>query len=247
MPYAKRRTSRYTRTRKPNTGSSRGIRKYKPRRRYTKTSPQRSLWKNPLPSKGYYKFRYQDSGFTFAITSPTYFVSRMFRGNGPYDPDFTGVGTQPYGYDQYLAFPGVFGRYRCVASKIKIYPRVGGSTAEADVRALRFIVVPTTSTSPDAQEFEDLKQMPGSRSLAINSIDDQKGHLSAYWSTKRAFPEINSRDADFSAAYNSTPLRSWYWYVQADTVQSLKAITPVADVQITYYCVLGKQDDIDES
>lgn len=133
-----------------------------------------------------------------------------------------------------------------MASKIKIYPRIT-TTAESDVRALRFIVAPTTSTSPDAQEFEDLKQIPGSRSLAINSLDDQKGHLSAYWSTKRAFPEISPKDGDFSAAYNSTPLRQWYWYIQADTVQSSKAITPVADVQITYYCVLGKDNDIDES
>jgi len=59
-------------------------------------------------------FRYVDTiGINPGITNTV--ANHTFRANGMYDPDFTGVGHQPYGFDQYMAF---YQHYTVIGAKI---------------------------------------------------------------------------------------------------------------------------------
>lgn len=225
--------------------SPRPLQKYKPRRFYRKVAPFRTIWKNPLPLKAYFKFRYSDSGFAATTVGPLYRTQYAFRGNSVYDPDATGVGVQPYGYDTYCDGNSPFGRYTVLSSKIKIYPHVNATPD--NIRAVRWIVVPSRLIQPSFREFEDLKQMQGARSLVVNSVDDQRGHLSSYMSTRRIFGEFTSLQSIQSASYNTDPSTQWYWYVQIDSIDSAKDVIQTFDVQITYYCIVAKNDSVDES
>lgn len=225
--------------------SPRPLQKYKPRRFYRKVAPLRTIWKNPLPLKAYFKFRYSDSGFAATTVGPVYRSQYAFKGNSLYDPDATGVGVQPYAYDNYCASNAPFGRYTVLGSKIKIYPHV--NAAQENVRAVRWIVVPSRLIRPTYYEFEDLKQMQGSRSLVVNSVDDQQGRLSSYMSTKRIYGEFTSLQSIQSASYDSDPSTIWYWYIQSDTIDSAKDVVQTFDVQITYYAILSKNDSVNES
>jgi hypothetical protein len=55
------------------------------------------MFKNPEPPGAVrYRFRYWD---IFSLASSTVPSLQVFRLNGPYDPDYTGGGKQPYGWD----------------------------------------------------------------------------------------------------------------------------------------------------
>lgn len=236
------------RTRYPYKGKRRNtssVKKYGSRYRTTTASKKWPLWKNPLSQKAAYKFKFADSGFSMSTSAPTYVNSYVFRGNSLYDPDITGVGVQPYGFDNYCNANAPFQRYCVKASKIKIYPHV--YDGESDIRAVRWVVVPTRTNPPTYSEFEDLKQIPMNRSLVINSPDDQQGKLIAYTSTRKMYPEMEALTNDFANLYNNNPNSVWYWYIQVDTLDSGKETIMCFDVEITYYAVLSRSDDVNES
>jgi len=243
--YTKRNSSS---TRKYGKKKAPSARRNTDRCRVVSVPKQRTLWKNPIPQSGTFKFRYQDSGFDMSVGLPTYTNAYIFRGNSLYDPDATGVGVQPYGYDLYCgaAPTAIFQKYCVLASKIKIYPRCT-TVQESGVVGARWIVCPIRTAPPTVTEFEDLNQIPKSRALVINSLDDQKGHLTAYCSTKSIFSEVPSLANDFSAVYSASPNSPWYWYVHVDCLSTDIEQLMNMDVQITYYCKLSKTDDVNES
>ena len=93
---------------------------------------------------------------TFTISSALGAVQR-FNLNNIYDPDRTGVGHQPYGYDQLGA---IYNRYRVIACHwaINVYPSTG--TAPVRVAALLSNEEVINTTLSDA--CEDPRQVDGS-------------------------------------------------------------------------------------
>lgn len=51
-------------------------------------------------------------------------ANHLFRTNSINDPDYTGVGHQPYGHDQYSA---IYNHYRVVSAKITMTPTITGN------------------------------------------------------------------------------------------------------------------------
>lgn len=102
------------------------------RRRGTQRSLLRQLsyTKSPLPKVFKTKLRYSTSVQINAFTSHTTGV-HVFSCNGIYDPDVTGTGHQPRGFDQLMP---MFDHYRVLASRIMVRffnsdatnPQVGG-------------------------------------------------------------------------------------------------------------------------
>lgn len=60
------------------------------------------------------KLRYSD---TVTVTPSTVPSNYFFSANGMYDPDVTGVGHQPMGFDQYMA---LYDHYKVLKSKITV-------------------------------------------------------------------------------------------------------------------------------
>lgn len=71
--------------------------------------------KEPFPDQYHCKMRYVDN-LTFGSAVATS-SSYDFNGNSLFDPDRSGVGDQPYGFDQIKA---VYGAYRVDACKMKV-------------------------------------------------------------------------------------------------------------------------------
>lgn len=206
----------------------------------------RALWKNPLPNTGLYKLKYRDTAFTLATTVGSgYQATNLFRGNGMYDPDATGVGVQPYGYDQLLGATSPFYRYRVYAAKITCYPSITtGSTA-----SLKFIIVPIPSATPSYTGTDDLAQYRGCKLLKMASVQTSqsaRNKISTFAKTSWFYPK-GADESDNTATYGAVPANQWYFYIMADSTQQASDITTKFDVQITYYCKLLKSDDINES
>lgn len=111
MPKRKR---RYSKKRRKGKRFRRRFR----RRKYTR---YRSL--PAIRTKARVRFRYSDFDIPLISTFGS-LVGHAFCANGCYDPDITGAGHQPYGWDQWAPY---FSQYVVTGSKIKAYVTTDGT------------------------------------------------------------------------------------------------------------------------
>lgn len=247
MPYA-RRSRKAVRSRRSNkTRAPRGRGTHK---RSRKVSRKLLVYKNPLPQVGYYKFDYLTSGLSKSLNlANTYQGTYVMRGNGLFDPDYTGTGSQPYGFDQLCAANSPFQRYQCYSSKIKIYLFRKDPT-NYPVTDLRIVCVPSINAAGPTNwdSFHDLIRMPKAKALVLRSADQKKWSISNFESTHHVWPTApRSLDFDFSAPYNTVPPKEWFWFIYFDGTNNSADQYIGFDIKITYYCKLTKENAIDES
>lgn len=96
-----------------------GKRNRKPRRRQHKRRSTRliNLGRAPIAKQALVSFRYCDTVAIDASTGVT--ATHVFRANSLFDPDFTGLGHQPLGFDQWSVF---YDEYCVLGAKINVMP-----------------------------------------------------------------------------------------------------------------------------
>lgn len=252
MPYARRRktyrnsgASKSTSTRKVS-----GRKRVYRRRAYKKIKPFGSKWLYPLSQAGKYKFVYADTGFSARINLGSGFAATyLFRGNGPYDPDFTGVGVQPYGWDQVMG-PNQYSTYACPASACRIYFRAGTNTE--DVRRISAILVPVKTTSYATTDISDLRMAPYHKETMYDNVTEttRGAKLKNYCSTKRLFTDSKVIQGN-NVAYNAAPsgAYSWYWQIifTVDGTNDDLDFYVYFDVKIAYYTMVSRAELPNES
>lgn len=212
------------------------------RTRRHKNSRIGKKWPVPIHQTAIEKFTYLDDLFTTSVTAGGSAL-RVFRGNSLFDPDATGVGVQPYCYDQLVSPTALYQYYNAYASKITVY----FSTAAA-VKHLRVFLVPNRSDSPAYQDPSDLTMVPHARQTVYDAQDGSKGRVSAYCSTSKMYPEKTSRDSDFVGVYNGNPGATgvWYWLLYFWSDDGVPSDITY-DVRIDYYARLSRQNIMNES
>lgn len=90
-----------------------------------------------------------DNSATVTLATVT---SRLFRLNSLYDPDLSGLGTQPVGYDQWAAF---YNKYRVVSTEVEI--RVENRLAES----FTVVYFPTDTATPFSGTLPRALSIPG--------------------------------------------------------------------------------------
>lgn len=89
---------------------------------------------DPYPPSLHRKFQYAET-FTFTTgTAGVLGTEQVMRLNSLFDPNLTGTGHQPYGYDQLLGV--IYGYYRVVHADVEILFTTPGSTADIYCAAL---------------------------------------------------------------------------------------------------------------
>lgn len=80
----------------------------------------------------------------------------VWRTNSVYDPDYTGIGTQPQGYDQFAAIYGMYYVRKCVVSVrvVNASPTTGASSQVA-------AIWPDCYTSTAATKLQAIAKTPG--------------------------------------------------------------------------------------
>lgn len=256
MPYGRRKV--YTK-RRATTTSRRSTRytKKAPARRagYTRskyarpTMQLRPKWINPDAQKTLVRFTYTDTGFSRTLAAGAAWAGDyVFRGNGPYDPDLTGVGVQPYSFDQYVG-AALYTNYHTKSSSIRVYfhPEAG----YADIRRLHAMLIPTRQSSLILTDPSDLRMMPYAIETTYDGeTESTKGaKMKHYASARKVIPEFNSDSYAYSSVYNGTPTSQWYWHVifWTDMYSGSEQINVIFDVKIKYYTVLSRSNVPNES
>lgn len=231
-------------------GTSHRSRSYAHRKVYRRSRSNRKVykvggkWQKATTIAKYRKFDYAACGFGLQCTQAVPIDYHVFSGNAPFDPDETGVGVQPYGWDE--CFPSFFQRYKSHSSCISIY--AASAETFTDAPHLRFVVVPYYQTVLPQLDFADVMRMPGARAGVWNANAAHPCKLKSYMSTKRLVGPTLARDDETQALYNTTPNMEWYWHVLMYTTGwTTPTIDAIFDVKIRYYVECSVATELNES
>jgi len=105
-----------------------------------------ALKKSPVPTKFATKMRYA-TNFNLASVGGGVNAVQRFRANGLFDPDITGVGHQPRGFDQLMV---LYGAYTVVGAKIMVM--ISCDTAVTDP-FVAFIALRDNATQDSTNDY----------------------------------------------------------------------------------------------
>lgn len=167
------------------------------------------MLKNPVivPDRIRLKLTYAEAGFTMDSVAGNY-VEYIFRGNSVFDPDFTGSGHQPLGYDQWSAF---YNRYRVHGSSIRVdYQSQGSTEATGHVMYLVYPTQVSTGSSSISQAMEQpySKYKCGSNDTLQTCVITHRQTTAGFL----GYQSVEDSD-DLQAAVNTNPAHNWYWSV----------------------------------
>lgn len=204
----------------------------------------RGRWATAMPLSKNLRLKYIDDGFTIVNNVGEAFKERVFRGNSAYDPDETGVGVQPYGYDQWSA---LLGRYRVYASKICVYINdvTSGSLNAADVM---FSLVPMTNNTMIVTDGSSILALPMSTHVNVtpNCLTNHKWKVKNYATTRKVLDNVS--DQDMAAVTSSNPATQWYWSFNCFYHRTPTAATTFTfSVKIIYYLKFFRNNALNAS
>lgn len=165
--------------------------------------------------------------------------SIVLRGNSIFDPDFSGVGGQPMGHDQWSAF---YRRYRVNGSKVEVSVNGNGTTESG------FIIVPsntnTTFTSHQAAR-EAAYALVGQLGRTDTNSSQMYEHYMTSAKMKGAAKDIVMYDSDLNAGFGSNPVIGWYWHlVMYDARGGVNTVNFTVSYKITYYVELFDRETL---
>lgn len=168
----------------------------------------------------------------------------QFRGNSVFDPDFTGIGGQPAGFDQWKNF---YDRYFVYASKINVKViDVSGSAAPV---ISEVAITPTTDSlnlvGVDPQLC--MEQAYSRFGITTTHTGARPFNMSNYMTTSKMFgiPRITSANSSFAATTSANPTSPWYWNYNMQVVdQSTTMANVFVYITLTYYVEFHRRTEV---
>lgn len=166
-------------------------------------------------------------------TANTYGTEQIFRLNSLYDPDFTGTGHQPYGFDQ---LAGLYNKYKVAGCKVQIIlnnPDNDGClfAAQAQPPGGTFTLA---GKSPDV-----VKEQPMSVTRLINDSGSQTKVIIQYFPMSKLSGVTDLQykaDVDiFSAAVTANPAATPFLRMALCNLSGTASTLQVR-VSLTYFC-----------
>lgn len=217
---------------------------YQKKRRYVKKYRKQgnilvnkgpSFGANSIPEEMYVKVKYCTDSLTLTGTASTP-ATYIMRGNDIFDPDYTGVGHQPYLSDQLCS---LYSRWVVNASKIRVRATC------ASTNDIKMLVRPSLyNTTVSSYELE--VERPDNKNCVFSS--EQACSIQHYAKTKivQGVPRLDDiiyhGDAGPSGpTAGPTGSGPWYWVVVCEGIRSGDAWTAYLQIEVVYYVKLFKR------
>ncbi len=192
---------------------------------WSRPTIQRLVMANVAPDSLLVKLRYpQVQTQALAVTG-----FNSFRGNGAFDPDSTGGGQQPGGFDQWS---GLYSHYRVLASSIEL-----NIVNEAAV-ATQVTVFPTLSNVTPTT-YQNSTVIPYKKQILLSGKGGRdNAFIKNYITTSKivglSSMAINAED-DFQVLISANPANQWFWGIFSSSLDGTTDINIDYTVNVTYY------------
>lgn len=199
----------------------------------------------PLPLRFYTRFRYSERFNINNSGAPSQLASIRLNLNSLFDPNSSGIGHQPRGYDQLC--PTFYQKYRVFGCKVRVEPHVT-STGAFGGRMLFGWQALSGSTSEVSTQTE-ARECIGTRVWTVSN-NTKPPVFSKYYdcATTAGFPKASYRaDDETEADYNQNPVQLSRLHVFVGSPDDTMAVSAVLNVEMTFYCVLFQRDVLPES
>lgn len=227
-----RSTSASSRTRKSGRYSkkiSKGTTKYVDKI-WPYSKPGMSQMWDPFPAQAQAILRYN----TTIQLDPTIGVpdSHLFRANGLQDPDFTGIGHQPYGHDTYQT---IYNHYQVVSATITITPLENFDG---------MIGCCLTDDSSVSGDFDTIKELKGTRMRAMGA-NGVPTKLVNYFNVNQNFDIPFQKST--SASFGANPSEDMIFHVWACAKNASSTDSVSLNIAISYVVKMWELRDLGQS
>lgn len=173
---------------------------------------------------------------TVLSVDSTIFSSYTFRANSIADPDVTGAGSRPMGYDQMAA---LYGRYLVGASKVSI-------RCTSDFGDNSFVAILPDLDATGPSNWQSFTEQAFVRQRMLSVQNGNIAHLSNFMSTKKLFG-TSIQDRNFSSNFPSGPTILWYWHVSTRPFDLGEDCRIDMEITLTYYVKMYERKSIGRS
>lgn len=148
---------------------------------------------------------------SISTTAAVGFYGTQLTQNDCYDPDFAGVGSQPYGFDQWMA---QYSRFTVESSEITVT-----ATSRAVSGLLEVAVVPVTSTITIPGSYEAAMSMRFAKGVSTTGGSTPKKMVSAIRTADLiGVPEYALvGDLNYSGTSSTSPTMRTLWCIVCET------------------------------
>lgn len=162
-------------------------------------------------------------------------VDYVFRGNGPFDPDVTGVGSQPNNYDDWSA---IYSRQRTYASTFS-WCIANSASGSNDMSS--FVVGPrhtstAQSTLSSQENFQSLPYTQYHKTIIYrNGTSSTQGTMTM--STQKFLGMSHTEFAgneDLTSLTTTTPSHQWFWHLCMSMDDQVSSCIHYVNFVVTY-------------
>lgn len=149
----------------------------------------------------------------------------VFTGNDAFDPNYTGAGAQPLGFDEWSAF---YERYRVFGSSMYV-KAISNDTVDT-----KLCICPMISDTLRS-DVRTYAADAYTRWCIVPSSNNGVRNLKKYMSSRKILEVKDIRDnVAFSALVSASPSTVWYWHIFAENSDA-GDLNINAFVKIVYY------------
>lgn len=152
----------------------------------------------------------------------------VYTGNGIFDPNVTGGGGQPMGFDEWCGF---YLRHRVIGATISV--ELSNLTASP----LHFTIFPSL-LSTGAANIQEAMAQPYNTRVNVGGISAYPiATLDASMSSSKIWGQNVNFDDLFAGSNSANPTRLWYWVLNAFNADNATLVVYTILVKITYKTV----------
>lgn len=230
----------------PRGKSKMGKRAYKRRGKAVGRRPKTTLVNrsglSPVPSRFITKMKYAEAVTVTGIGVQSY----QWNLNSLYDPNRTGLGHQPYGFDQLCGPAGsaLYNRYRVFKVDYVL-------TVANDSYNIHYGALPSNVAVPPISNVSEMRENPRAQYAVQNpggTLKKIKGSIRLPALTGRTTQQYMSDDS-YQAVYNATPseVMTLSCYSQGLNDDSGSSMSHTFNLLLVYHCELFDPHVLDQS
>ena len=212
MPYVKKTTKRVYKKRTMRKA-------YKPKRRVPRLLSASTY---PFPRTTTRKLKYVES-FGLDSSTASALATYVFSCNGLYDPNITGTGHQPYGFDQLMA---LYNHYEVLSSKIKI--TIADSNA---TNSIGLICRVDANGNLNTSNLQLIMEQPDTKKVIFNPAEAHRTILRHSWNQRKFFGKRKAGDEALCGTGGNNPAESSFYII------GLASVDPNANAPNMYLTV----------